>query len=75
MSYIKIWNFYDAPEEFRKLSDNGGDEDYIAHLPKELVEQFRYCNFSFLESDSFGCCSINEYPLKDGSLILIGCHA
>jgi hypothetical protein len=26
---FEIWNFYDAPEELRNLSSNGGDEDYI----------------------------------------------
>lgn len=35
-NYIKIWTFEDAPEEFRDLSDNGGDEDFIAMVPKQF---------------------------------------
>lgn len=36
---IRVWNFYDAPEEFRSLSTNGGDEDWIAVLPPGYMEK------------------------------------
>lgn len=33
---IKVWHFYDAPEEYRALSGHGGDEDWLAFVPDEV---------------------------------------
>ena len=32
---VLIWKFKDAPKDLRLLSNNGGDEDWIAHFPPE----------------------------------------
>ena len=29
-SQVNVWRFYDAPEKLRSLSDNGGNEDWVA---------------------------------------------
>ena len=36
--HIIVWKFYDAPEELRKLSDNGGDEDWLAIVPNDMIQ-------------------------------------
>lgn len=69
--YIKIWRFIEAPIEYQNLSENGGDEDWIAFLPDTFNEDIPL----FLEKGSaFGCFSVDEY-LVDNGKILIGCHA
>lgn len=69
--YIKIWEFYDAPETFRALSEHGGDEDWLAFVPEGRCEPY------WLEPDSgswFGCCSISRH-IVDGGAVYIGAHA
>jgi len=72
---IKIWEFNDAPIEFQNTSKNGGDEDWLALIPPNYEKTY----IPFLESDSFGCCGIDEYPIIKGKYknykILIGSHA
>lgn len=68
---ILVWPFHDAPEEFKMISPHGGDEDWVAYIPKGMSrpEWTR-------EGTPFGCSSVTEHQcLIDGSLILIGAHA
>lgn len=68
--YIRIWPFGGAPPEFEKLSSNGGDEDWVAHVPAGMEIP------GFLEEGGrFGCCAVDTTRLADGSHVLIGCHA
>jgi len=69
---IFIWDFDNAPKEFQELSENGGDEDWVALLTRDFYENH---HINFLQSGtSFGCSSVDEYPLGE-FIILIGCHA
>ncbi len=69
---ILVWAFYDAPEEYRKLSTNGGDEDWVAVVPAALSGKW----IPWLESNSaFGVCDVSTYPLSDGRSVYIGSHA
>jgi hypothetical protein len=71
---IKIWSFYDAPQELQELSTNGGDEDWIAVVPDYLKKEW----ISWLEPGStFGCFCVNEYdhPTIKGYEVRIGCHS
>ena len=69
---IKVWDWDDAPEEYRALSQNGGDEDWVALVPPHYSARY----ISWMESgSSFGCCSVYDYPLPDGSIVRIGAHA
>jgi hypothetical protein len=72
--HIKIWQFSNAPEEYKELSTNGGDEDWIAFIPDEMDET-RDAHLGFLEEGTpFGWCCVNEHLVPNGR-ILIGCHA
>jgi hypothetical protein len=68
---IRVWNFYDAPEEYRKLSEHGGDEDWLAHVPRgfEGVQPIW-----MVSGSSFGCCDVSEHEVSDGR-VYIGAHA
>jgi hypothetical protein len=67
---IVIWEWWDAPGELRALSDHGGDEDWVALVPKNMNQP------SWMESGtSFGCCSVSENQLPDGRWVYIGAHA
>jgi hypothetical protein len=67
---IIVWYFYDAPEEYQKLSTNGGDEDWLALLPPGMSVPF------WMEAGSrFGCCCVDEFKQPDGSTVVIGSHS
>jgi len=68
---IRIWRFYDAPQEYQGLSTYYGDEDWVAFVPDSLKDEY----IGFLEEgSSFGCCSVSEHSIPGGT-ILIGAHA
>lgn len=68
---MRIWRFYDAPEEWQRMFDQGGDEDYLAEIPPDYEQD------ALIESRTFGCCDIikNNHPTKPGWFIYIGTHA
>ena len=69
---ILIWSFDDAPEEYRSLSINGGDEDWLALVPVEYVDEW----IPWMEEgSSFGCFCVDSHPLPDGRVIRIGSHS
>lgn len=69
---VRVWRFYDAPEELKELSEHGGDEDWLALIPPSMAEDY----FAWMEDGSaFGCCSVSEHKLADGSLVKIGAHS
>lgn len=70
---ITVWEYYEAPEELR-ISENGGDEDWLAEIPPHLTTE----HIGWLEhGHSFGYCCVEEHdhPTKPGWKIRIGCHA
>ena len=69
--FVKVWRFADAPKEFQDLSQNGGDEDYLALLPKGLQGQ----DFAWLDCRHFGFCCIDKHELPNGDTIYIGSHS
>lgn len=79
---ILIWSFYEAPIELRNLSQHGGDEDWLAVIPKSFYE--KYSLPLWMEEDTeFGICSVTtqvvefelEYFCNVGDIIVIGAHA
>lgn len=35
---ICVWNYQDAPKEFKALSEHGGDEDWVIFVPPDVEE-------------------------------------
>lgn len=69
---IQIWKFRNAPQEYRDLSENGGDEDWVAVMTTEFWEKFD--PWFLHEGTAFGSCCVDEYKYE-GKTVLIGCHA
>jgi hypothetical protein len=72
---ITMWRFEDAPAVLRALSTNGGDEDWLAIVPKALLT---YGLPAFMESTSFACedgLQKYEYPDLENDIIVISSHA
>ena len=69
---ILVWVFDAAPEEFRKLSPHGGDEDWLAVVPASMKGQW----IPWLEDErTFGCAGISTHELEDGRTVHIGAHS
>lgn len=72
---IKVWRFHDAPEELRNLSPHGGDEDWLALMPKYVVDS-DYYYVGWLEPGTpFGVCDVSHHDLPNGDRVYIGAHA
>jgi hypothetical protein len=80
---IIVWRFEDAPEEFRALSHHGGDEDWVALVPKTMADSFipmeldsdpEFAHQWADQGTSFGCCDVSEHFLPTGEKVLIGAH-
>jgi hypothetical protein len=71
---ITMWRFEDAPAILRALSTNGGDEDWLAIVPKSIIKDGLP---SFMHSTSFGACGIDtaEYPGLLNDIIVIAYHS
>lgn len=67
---IAVWRFSSAPRWARELSTRGGDEDWLAILPRgqEQPEWMR-------EGTSFGVCRVSEHAQPDGRTVVIGAHS
>ncbi len=74
--FIYVWRFEDAPETLQNLSDNGGDEDWIAAAP---TEEFKNAYIGWIVGAGFDtCCEPQIYENPDampGYTIYIGSHA
>ncbi len=70
---IRVWRFEDAPDELKALSNHGGDEDWLAYVPRVLDATF----IPWLEADSggFGPCDIQKIKITGGGRVFIGAHA
>jgi hypothetical protein len=66
---IIIWRFEDAPEEFKKLSPHGGDEDWVAFVPKHLVDK----HISWMQNESSFGFDVSKHIVEDG-VIKISAH-
>jgi hypothetical protein len=72
MQAIKVWRWKDAPKKYRALSRHGGDEGWVALVPKGLAAE----PVGWMEEGSpFGYCSVSEHALPNGDVVRIGAHA
>ncbi len=68
---IHVWAFADAPEHLKALSTNGGDEDWVALVPKD----YPYPWIGWLELAPFDSCGDPQrYEIAEGT-VYIGSHA
>lgn len=68
--YAIVWRFEDAPDDLKKLSNNGGDEDWLVEFYHS-----RGCTPRWVEE--IGVCSTDvfDHPTKPGWCVAIGSHA
>ena len=69
MNYISIYKWNDAPQAWKDLSTNGGDEDWLAFIPNDLKGEY----MPFLEEGRFSNI-VDSYDVP-GGVVLIGAHA
>jgi hypothetical protein len=67
---IFVWQFHDAPDQYKALSRHGGDEDWLAFVPASLFGTY----ISWIEGGRFGICDVEEYEVNGGT-VYIGAHA
>lgn len=67
---ICVWEWEKAPEEFRKLSRHGGDEDGIAIIPPQYEEIPYWLSRMW---DNYGDPQIET--CSDGTRIVIWAHS
>ena len=67
---IKVWQFYDAPEEYRKHF-NSDDADWLALIPKEYKDEY----IGWLDGGSFGCFYVERLLLECGDYLKVGYHS
>ncbi len=69
--FVKVWAFDEAPQEYQDLSTHGGDEDWVAFIPKRLAKRHWY---GWMENGTpFGICDVIEYRVR-GGFVRIGAH-
>lgn len=72
---IQVWRYEDAPDELKYRSHHGGDEDWVALVPKELVTPDpENLWIPWLEKGNFGN-DVQQETLEDGSVLFIAAHA
>ena len=67
---ILVWRWEDAPQKYRKLSDHGGNEDWLAYVPDVYVKDW----IGWIEGVGFGCCDVSAHTAP-GGIVRIGAHA
>jgi hypothetical protein len=69
---IRVWEFKDAPVYFRRLSTNGGDEDWIVVVPPGFFQDGITPEW-IRKMDSCGEPQIIQ--MANGYTVYIGSHA
>ena len=73
---IKLWLWKDAPEEYKRLSGHGGDEDYVLLIPPAVLKtKGGNALLSALTSYHTSLGWPEEHRLEDGSVLIIFAHA
>lgn len=69
---IKVWPFYDAPADYQALSQHGGDEDWLAFMPRSIGVP--PCWLEATGYNGFGVCDVSRHEVEGGT-VFIGAHA
>lgn len=74
--HTKVWDWKNAPEDLKRLSQNGGDEDWLVFVPVQIYDMWYYDPFWIEAMDS--CRDPQKIrlvtPEYDG-FVFIGAHA
>lgn len=75
-AFITVWPWGNAPEPYRQISPHGGDEDWVALVPRSIDAQYaEYGGIPWMQSGTtFGCCDVSRHEIMDG-ILYIGAHA
>lgn len=68
---ICVFKWEHAPQALKDLSQHGGDEDWVAFLPANLLGEY----IPWMRRGGFGICSVSTIWFEDGSRVCIGAHA
>lgn len=71
---ITVWHFHHAPEELKKLSDNGGDEDWLVLVHYSMAEEFLRNGIPPWVI-AMGACDVHVHTLEDDSIVFIASHS
>ncbi len=72
LNRISVWRYKDAPLHLQAFSQHGGDEDWVALVPKGFKDRHY---IGWLESGGpFGCCDVSIEETEYG-FVYIGAHA
>lgn len=69
---VIVWDWRFAPEELRKLSTCGGDEDWVAFVPDAVIDSWGGGNPPWI--DALGVCGVEMHQTK-GGFVYIGYHS
>ena len=67
-----LWRWKDAPEEYKKLSGHGGDEDWVIIIPKDMAG---WSPFLMVGDYLTGFGWLDEHELDGGDWVVICAHA
>ena len=68
---ILVWPWEEAPSIFKDASHNGGDQDYVALVPKKYLNHRMMMTWE----GKFFVCDIEKIDLDDDYELWIGVHA
>lgn len=73
---VKVWRWADAPDELRRLSRHGGDEDWVVYVPAEVARSPEWAEWLpqwVKRTDT--CLDPQEIKRRGGARVYIGAHA
>lgn len=74
--FMKLWIWEDAPEEYKQLYSQGGDEDWLLFIPKEISWNFKggLADYPWWIDNMDVTKEPIRYDAEDG-IFLVGTHA
>jgi len=67
-----LWCWKDAPEEYKKLSGHGGDEDWVIFIPKDMAG---WSPFLIMGDYLTGFGWLDSHELDSGDWVIICAHS
>lgn len=71
---IQVYPFNKAPSDLQALASQGGDEDWIVIIPKELVPTVLLYGAPHWIDTTDSCHEPVRFDLPNGDVLFVGCH-